>query len=370
MSSASAYSFSTIAGHHLPEPLAREIDALAAEAAEPSIFVEAWMLGPALEHLIAEDVVVALVRDSDGRLAGLFPFESRRRFSGLPLRALSLVAHPHALLFTPLVSKHRSDEVVGAFLDGVAAGRAPARIVDLRNIAVDGPFVQALDRALQARRGWSRHVETRERALFKPRDNPDAGVSGKHRKELRRLERRLADGGELVYRIFEPGEPVQPWIEQFLALEVRGWKGQEGGRAFGLDEGGRAFFDSIITSAGERGRIQMFSMLLDGVPIAMKINFLLGDGGYAFKIAYDEDYAKYSPGVLLEVFFMTHIVEKCPEIAWVDSGARSDHPMINRLWTDRRRVGDHLLAHGYSPARLIVRHWWLNRALRKYVHRG
>ncbi|HEY0232215.1 MAG TPA: GNAT family N-acetyltransferase, partial [Dokdonella sp.] len=336
MSSTSGYVFSTIASHRLPDSLARDIDGLAAEAVEPSIFVEAWMLGPALEHLITEDVVIVLVHDGDGRLAGLFPFESRRRFSGLPLRALSLVAHPHALLFTPLVTRHRTDEVIGAFLDGIAAGRAPARIVELRNIAADGPFVQALERALQSRRGWSRHLETRERALFKPRDNPDAGVSGKHRKELRRLERRLADSGALTYRIFEAGEPVQPWIEQFLALEVRGWKGQEGGRAFGLDEGGRAFFGSIIRSGGERGRIQMFSMLLDGVPIAMKINFLLGDGGYAFKIAYDEEYAKYSPGVLLEVFFMTHIVEKCPTIAWVDSGARSDHPMINRLWTDRR----------------------------------
>ncbi|MEP7041513.1 MAG: GNAT family N-acetyltransferase [Dokdonella sp.] len=370
MQSISSYAVSTISDHALPQAIARDIDVLAEEAVEPSIFVEAWMLAPALEHLIAEDVVIALVRDGEGKLAGLFPFESRNRFSGLPMRAMSLVAHPHALLFTPLISKHRTDDVIGAFLDWVAAGSAPAGIVDLRNITVDGPFAQSLERALRGRRGWSRHVETRERALFKPRDNPEAGVSGKHRKELRRLERRLADSGKLTYRTFEAGEPVQPWIDQFLALEVRGWKGQEGGRAFDRDEGGRIFFDRIIHAGAARGRIQMFSMLLDDVPIAMKINFLLGDGGYAFKIAYDEEYAKYSPGVLLEVFFMTHIVEQCPAVAWVDSGARSDHPMINRLWTDRRSVGDHLLAHGNVLARLIVRHWWINRALRKYFQRG
>ena len=79
------------------------------------------------------------------------------------------------------------------------------------------------------------------------------------------------------------------------------------------------------------------ALRLDGRAIAMKCNLLAGDGAVAFKIAYDESYARFSPGVLLELEHLRRLHEPGAP-AWVDSGAAADHPMIGHLWRDRIAV--------------------------------
>ena len=81
----------------------------------------------------------------------------------------------------------------------------------------------------------------------------------------------------------------------------------------------------------------MLAIHLDGRAIAQKCNFLAGDGAFAFKIAYDERYADFSPGVLLELENIRRI-HASQAIRWMDSCAAPNHFMINRLWTERRIV--------------------------------
>ena len=45
--------------------------------------------------------------------------------------------------------------------------------------------------------------------------------------------------------------------------------------------------------------------------IAMKCNLRAGDGAVAFKIAYDEAYARFSPGVLLEIEQIERLHRTC-----------------------------------------------------------
>ena len=45
----------------------------------------------------------------------------------------------------------------------------------------------------------------------------------------------------------------------------------------------------------------MLALRLDGAPIAMKFNVEAGDGAFALKVAFDEAYARFSPGVALEI---------------------------------------------------------------------
>ena len=98
----------------------------------------------------------------------------------------------------------------------------------------------------------------------------------------------------------------------------------------------------------------MLGLALDGKWIALKCNFLAGRGGFAFKIAYDEKFARFSPGVLLEVETLSRLHGR-PEIEWMDSCAVSDHFMANRLWTGRREITTHLVATGAASGRLFVR---------------
>jgi hypothetical protein len=95
------------------------------------------------------------------------------------------------------------------------------------------------------------HVERIERALFDPQAGGD-GIAGRHRRELRRLVRRLDELGGLALRRLGPSDDAAPWVERFLELEASGWKGRAG-TAMAADPGHRAFLERICTQAHPRG---------------------------------------------------------------------------------------------------------------------
>ena len=97
-----------------------------------------------------------------------------------------------------------------------------------------------------------------------------------------------------------PADDLGRWIEEFLQLEASGWKGRRGS-ALACTEVNRRFATDVLTGAFRRGRLQMGGLDFDGRPIGRRSSLLAGDGAYAFKTAYDETMAEFSPGVMLEL---------------------------------------------------------------------
>ena len=140
-----------------------------------------------------------------------------------------------------------------------------------------------------------------------------------------------------------PGD-VACWTQDFLELEKRGWKGVAG-TALAANPVERQYFEDIVAAGFERGQLQMLGLFLDNKPVALKCNFLTGGGAYVFKPAYDEAYARHSPGALLEL----DNIELChgvKPVLWMDSCAAPDAPMWNRLWLDRRPIQSLLISSG------------------------
>jgi hypothetical protein len=108
----------------------------------------------------------------------------------------------------------------------------------------------------------------------------------------------------------------------------------------------------------------MLALRLNGEPVAMKFNFLSGEGSFAFRIAFDEAQSRYSPGIQLEMENIRRVHAR-PEIKWMDSCAIPDHPMINRLWVERRTIQTLVVPTGKGPGDLVVSLMpmirWLNR---------
>jgi hypothetical protein len=225
----------------------------------------------------------------------------------------------------------------------------PALFLHLAQCPVEGPLHDALCHELAGRPAASVHAE--ERAALATQLGPaaylEASLAGRKRKELRRQQRRLGEEGALA---FDHGGDPATWASEFLALEARGWKGRAGS-ALASDARTAALLRQALAGAAVRGRLDLLALRLDGRPIAMLATFLAPPGSYSFKTAFDEDYARFSPGVLLQCENLA-LIER-PGIAFIDSCASADHPMIDHFWRERRRVARHSIAIGGGARRAL-----------------
>jgi CelD/BcsL family acetyltransferase involved in cellulose biosynthesis len=322
--------------------LGAEVGSLATRALEPNVFFEPWQLAPALELFAPPQCLLLTIRHPGGELRGFFPTLLQRRFRGLPIKTLQLWRHEYCFLGSPLIDSTDAEQTLAALLDWLASGAAPAHLMEWTRLRIDGPCWPLLNDLLCARAQSAVDVVSHERALLVPSRQTHSGLSGKHRKELRRQERRLRERGQLGYRELQPREDVHPWLNDFLRLEKSGWKGRAE-TALATDASSLEYFRRVVLSGAPRGQVNMLAIELDGKPIAMKCNFITGSSAFAFKIAYDEDYARYSPGVLLEQYTMQSIGAGGRNIDWMDSCAKAHHPMIERLWNERRMIADHVI---------------------------
>jgi hypothetical protein len=315
--------------------------------------------------------VLVYARDGESApaiLHGLFPLERRRRYKGIPVKTLSLWRHLHCFLCTPLVRAERARECVAAFFDWLAG--ADAALMEFNHVTGDGPLHRLLFEEFRER-GTRLHAdESFTRALFRPAADAETYLRdarpGRRRKELRRQERRAAECGTFEYAELEPDGDADIWAEEFLSLEAGGWKGR-GGTAMAASAREREYFLELTRAAQRRGQLMMLGLRVGGRPVAMKCNFLAGAGSFAFKIAFDESFAPYSPGVLLEVENVRRLHRR-PGLEWMDSCSAPSN-FINSLWPDRRSICTFVTATGSSYGRLVVTMLPLLRRLNRRLAR-
>jgi CelD/BcsL family acetyltransferase involved in cellulose biosynthesis len=312
------------------EALADEWTALAAAASEPNAFAEHWFVAAALCTLPPGREIRLIEARRGSRLIGLLPFEIVRGYARLPVLVVQNWCHDQAFLGTPLVAAGEEEAFWAAAIEALDAADLPANLVHLWRMCEGGPVERALGAPA---------VHRRIRAFLQSDLTPAAyyeqAVRQKKRKELRRQRNRLADLGTVEARILDDRAQLNSWCDAFLALEQGGWKGKEG-TALACVPHGETFFRQLLATAWDEGRLQFRRLDVDGRPVAMLVNFLCPPGSFSFKTAFDEGFGQYSPGVLLQIENLD-ILDR-PSIAWMDSCAAQDHPMIDSLWTERRAI--------------------------------
>jgi len=124
--------------------------------------------------------------------------------------------------------------------------------------------------------------------------------TGKFRRNLRRLEKRLGSKGEIVYKYVQDAKEIMDVFPQFLEVEASGWKGGTGTKtAIKLDEHVKAFYTELLETFGELGKCRINLLLLNESPVAAQF-CLLDDGRInLIKIGHDPTYQECSPGFLL-----------------------------------------------------------------------
>jgi CelD/BcsL family acetyltransferase involved in cellulose biosynthesis len=316
---------------------------LAARAIEPNPFFEPDFVLPAARSLDGSGGVGILLAESADGWAACLPVRRAWRWRRLPLRSLTAWRHLYCYLGTPLVSDEQPQRAVDALVEWATADPTTVAFA-LDWMGVDGAVGSALRQALGERNGGAFAYESFDRALLRRRAEDtylNEALSAKRRKELRRLERRLADGlGEPLTLTDRGSEPDAP--TDFSRLEAAGWKGRAG-TALGSSARHTRFFEEVCGAFRASGRLQMLALRGGERTVAMQCNLIAGEGLFCFKVAYDEALASYSPGVQLELAAVDAFHD-WEAIHWMDSCAAPDNQLINRIWPDRRRVASVVVA--------------------------
>lgn len=322
-------------------------DDLAAHAAEPNPFYESWYLLPSLEALDPQGEAIVLVLRRGEDWLGLLPLARWRRYYGRPIPNIANWVHANCFLGLPLVRQGHEAEFWQVLLEWADGQARPGLFLHLTQLPLDGLLYAGLRSALAQTGRRAALVHREDRALLATPLDPaayfEASLSGKKRKELRRQHARLSEQGELAFERREDAAGLAAWTDAFLALEQAGWKG-EAGSALASSDRTATLFGKALAGAAQRGKLERLTLSLDGRPIAMLANFLAAPGSFSYKTAYAEDFARFSPGVLLQRENLGVITR--PGIAWCDSCAAADHPMIDHIWRERRAIGRVSIAIG------------------------
>ena len=329
-------------------------DALAVCAAEPNPFNESWYLLAALRALDSAGTVNVLRFEAGGELAGILPLRRESRYYGWPIPHLAAWVHANCFQGAPLVARGLEREFWRGLLGWADANAGRALFLHLAQMPLEGPLYQALQVVLAEQGRLAAVVQHEQRAMLASVQSAEAyyeqSLSGKKRKELRRQHARLSELGivEITRQCDDAG--LARWLEEFLALEHSGWKGTKGS-ALASHQTTLQLFREALTGAARHGRLERLTLTLDDQPIAMLANFITAPGAYSYKTAFDERYARYSPGVLVQRENLALLGRA--DIAWCDSCAAADHPMIDHIWRERRAVGRVSIAIGGKLRRAL-----------------
>jgi CelD/BcsL family acetyltransferase involved in cellulose biosynthesis len=325
--------------------LEAEMDFLTHRALEPNVFFSARFLAPAIPRLDERQVRTALIRDDQNgrsRIRLLMPFSVEKPGFAMGPSILRVWSNPFGPLGTPLVDAEDAAETIDNLLEalGNPASKLPGVLV-LPDLRMDGPVAKLL-RAVAINRDLPLTVTNlTQRPMLDSMEDGQTylaqSIGKSHLRDMRRQMRLLQQHGRLDYSVARQPRDIETRMEEFLALEASGWKGRKRS-AMVMDRLRAAFAREAVANLAERDAVRIHTLDLDGSAIASMIVFIMSGEAYTWKTAYDEAYARYSPGKLLTARLTEWHLDDA-NIDRTDSCAVTDHPIMSRLWREREQMG-------------------------------
>jgi hypothetical protein len=325
--------------------LQRELDFLSNRAIEQNVFFTGRFLAPAMPRLEDRVIRLAVIRDQSeqrSRIRFLMPFSIEKPGFSIGATIIRAWSNPFGPLGTPLLDAEDAAETISNLYEALAAPSAglPPVLV-LPDIRLNGRFAQLVRGVAIGENLPLTVTDTFSRPMLESLlDGPTylrEAVSSQHLRELKRQWNNLAKQGALAYNVARQPDEIRLRMEEFLVLEASGWKGRERS-AMVMDRFRAAFAREAVNNLAEADSVRIHTLDLDGKAIATVIVLLMAGEAFAWKTAYDERYAKYSPGKLL-VAELTEWHLDDANIIRSDSCAVPDHPVMSRLWQEREEMG-------------------------------
>lgn len=179
---------------------------------------------------------------------------------------------------------------------------------------------------------------------------------------LERRARKAAREHDLVVVALEIPAGETAFLEEGLAVEASGWKGERGTAILSQPDTA-AFYREIAERFSKRGELALSGLWLDGRLVAFDLALLFGNRYWMLKTGYVESFRHLTPGLVLR----RAVVERCFE-SGLDSHELlgGDHPWKRTFSTSERR---HCTwsCYSHAPVPLATLGW---RRLRPRVRRA
>lgn len=280
-----------------------------------SAWVRAWLDVYGSDY----DVAVAVLGETEAPDAVL-PLV-RRRDRPWWLRMLGVDE-----LGEPMDARAARPDDFRALVEVLAGLRTPLL---LRRLPADSPLLPAL-RDVYGRRALMLcrpGTETPTLGLDDSWREPETHFNARRRADIRTARRRAAQLGNVQLRVEAPApEAVDALFDQLVAVEAAGWKARAG-TALAAQPRMQAFFRRFCSLAAEQGALRLGFLSIDGRPVAVQLAIEHAGRYSLFKIGYDEEFARCSPGNLL----MLHTVR------WAAEQGLTSYEFLGTRepWTDR-----------------------------------
>jgi CelD/BcsL family acetyltransferase involved in cellulose biosynthesis len=319
--------------------LAGQWKALQARTGHTAPFFGHGFLSCWLEAFAPHDRVRAVVvSDKQGLRAALVLVERETRTLGVRVRTLSGAANVHSARFD-LVADPADAEAIQAIWEHLRADPS-WEVIELPDVPVGEAALAAapaLQKAAEAQRFPVGQWASMQTPFIPLGAEPLLSrVGSKFRSNIRRRHRILSEVGPVHLERIEGGPELEARLEEGLALEASGWKGQEG-TAINSQSATRAFYRSLAQTAATEGTLSLYQLISGTRPVAFHFGLAHEGIYYLPKMGFDEELSSCSPGQLILQEVAADLEKRGfreldflgPEMPW------------KREWTD------HLRAHAW-----------------------
>lgn len=200
---------------------------------------------------------------------------------------------------------HTSPEALGALLRQFAAtghatvlGRLPAESLPIGSFqgCKQGPAWYL----------WRNAPGAFRLPISGPWDTYFQSLPASRRKQLRRKQRQAEALGEVTFRILTPdAKSFASTFREFLGVEHANPKGDDG-RSLKANPEVLNFFEILGQAYAASGELRYFFLDIAGRPAAAQMALAYKGSLWGLKIGYDQEFAKCSPGLLLDQRVMEH----------------------------------------------------------------
>ncbi len=330
---------------------------IANETIVPNPFFELPFLNPAIENLDGKNVQFLFLTKEIGN-------EERLKFfapvSLVPIgifrrKVLKTWNHPYAPLGMPLVSENNNGETLKAFIECVNnAYHGQAKAIVFEQTSKEGNFINNLYRSKHLSDRLLLAVGTLRAGLKPVKDISyiETHFSGARKQRLRKAKTELEKIGKVSFRKFNDPTFIDKPLEEFLTLEENSWKGSKK-TALNSRRETAAFCKQAIHNMVQKNKCHIHCMKLDNKPVAALISFECQGYFFPWKIAFDENYAKFSVGNMLAIHATSEFANTA-DFKGLDSLASEHNQTTFRLWPDEKELFTMTIGIGKDATRVAL----------------